>query len=509
MKKGFVYLVGAGPGDPQLITLKGKKCLEDAQVIIYDYLANKELLSFAGKDCELIYVGKKSKNHTVDQDNINKIIVKKAREGKKVVRLKGGDPFIFGRGGEEALFLMENNIPYEIVPGITSGIAAALYAGIPLTMRGINSTLALATGHESEDKELSLLDWQALSKMGTLIFYMGVKNLPYIVDNLVKAGLDKDTPIALVRWATYPEQQVLEGNLENICGLVEKLRFKAPAIIIIGEVVRLRERLKWFENKPLFGRRIIITRASEQAGKFSHKLKELGARVYEIPTIKIVPYKSYEGLDEAISRISEYNILILTSVNGVKYFFDRLKELGKDGRALAGIKICAIGPATAQSIKEKFLNVDIMPEKYVAESVVEALNRFGIEGKRFLLCRALVARDVIPDEIRKRGGFIDVVPVYETTKDEESRERLLKTLEEGVHYITFTSSSTVSNFFELLGEEKRLLKDIKFASIGPVTSATLRKHGYEPHLEAEKYTIDGLTDAIVKDNVGENNYEHI
>ncbi len=500
MKEGFVYLVGAGPGDPLLVTLKGKKCLEEADVIIYDYLANKEILSFAKKDCQLIYVGKKSKDHTVDQDNINRIIVEKAKEGKKVVRLKGGDPFIFGRGGEEALFLREHNIEYEIVPGITSGIAAALYAGIPLTMRGVNSTLALATGHESDDKELSLIDWDALSKMGTLIFYMGVKNLPQIVDNLKKAGMKSTTPIALVRWATYPEQWVLEGTLENICELVDKMKFKAPAIIIIGEVVALREKLKWFENKPLFGKKIIVTRASDQAGRFSQKLRELGARVYETPTIKIVPYKDYSRLDEAIENISVYQILILTSVNGVKYFFDRLKNLGKDGRTLANIKICAIGPATADAIKEKFLNVDIFPEKYVAESVIESLDKIGIKGKKFLLCRALVARDVIPDEIRLRGGYIDVIPVYETLKDEESRDKLQRTLREEVHYITFTSSSTVKNFFELIGEERRLLEKVKFASIGPVTSDTLRKIGYEPSLEAENYTIHGLIEAIIKDN---------
>ncbi|MCX7990756.1 MAG: uroporphyrinogen-III C-methyltransferase [Proteobacteria bacterium] len=498
MKKGFVSLVGAGPGDPLLITIKGKICIENADVVIYDYLANKELLKYAKKDCELIYVGKKSKEHTVDQDNINRLISEKAKEGKKVVRLKGGDPFIFGRGGEEALYLREHNIDFEIVPGITSGIAGPLYAGIPVTMRGVNSSVAFVTGHESEDKELSLLDWKSLTKMGTLIFYMGVKNLPAIVENLIKEGMDKETPVALIRWATYPEQTVLEGTLCNIVELVRKTGFKAPAVIIVGEVVKLRDKLKWFESKPLFGKKIIVTRASEQAGSFSSKLRDLGARVFEIPTIKIVPINDYGLIDSAIENIKNYDYLILTSVNGVKYFFERLEKKGRDGRTLSNLKICAIGPATAKAIKERFLNVDIMPEKYIAESVVESLEKSGIGGKKFLLCRAKIARDVIPDEIRKKGGEIDVIPVYETLINKEVKDELLDVLRKGVDYITFTSSSTVSNFFELIEENKNLLSNIKLASIGPVTSSTIKKLGFEPYVSAEEYTIDGLISAIIK-----------
>lgn len=501
MKDGFVYLVGAGPGDPLLITLKGKECLENADVIIYDYLANPELLKYRKSDCELIYVGKKSKEHTVNQENINKLILTKAKEGKKVVRLKGGDPFIFGRGGEEAIYLKENGIDFEIVPGITSGVAGPLYAGIPVTMRGINSSLAFVTGHESEDKDLSLLDWKALTKMGTLIFYMGVKNLPSIVTNLINEGMNKNTPIALIRWATYPEQTVLEGTLENINELVQMTGFKAPAIIVVGEVVKLREKLKWFEKKPLFGKKIIVTRAVEQAGTFSSKLRELGARVFEIPTIKIVPLDTYESLDIAINNIKNYDYLILTSVNGVKYFFERLEINGKDGRCLSNLQICAIGPATAKAIKEKFLNVDILPEKYVAESVISALDKIGIEGNKFLLCRAKIARDVIPDEIKKRGGEIDVIPVYETLINKSSKEELLEVLKKGVDYITFTSSSTVTNFFQLIDNQKEVVSNIKLASIGPVTSATIRSFGLEPYVEAEKYTIDGLISAIIEKEV--------
>lgn len=497
MKEGFVYLVGAGPGDPLLITLKGKECLEKAEVVIYDYLANPELLKHCKKDCEFIYVGKKNKEHTLDQENINRLILNKAKEGKVVVRLKGGDPFIFGRGGEEALYLREHNIDYEIVPGITSGVAGPLYAGIPVTMRGVTSSLAFVTGHESEDKDLSLIDWKALTRMGTLIFYMGVKNLPKIVENLTKEGMAKETPIALIRWATYPEQTVLEGTLANIVDLVEKTNFKAPAITVVGDVVKLREKLKWFEKKPFFGKRIIVTRAQEQAGTFSSKLRELGARVYEMPTIKIIPLNDYALLDHSLLNIKNYDYLILTSVNGVKYFFERLNYLSMDGRSLSNLKICAIGPATARAIKEKFLNVDIMPQKYIAESVVEKLEEHGIKGKKFLLCRAKVARDVIPDEIRNKGGEIDVIPVYETILNEDSKDGIIDVLNKGIDYITFTSSSTVSNFFQLIENRKELLSNIKFASIGPVTSSTIRSFGFTPAIEAQEYTIDGLIKAML------------
>jgi uroporphyrinogen III methyltransferase/synthase len=493
---GKVFLVGAGPGDVELITLKGKKCLEMADVVIYDYLANPELLNFA-PNAEKIYVGKKSANHTLDQEKINELIVSKAKENKIVVRLKGGDPFIFGRGGEEAIVLRENNIEYEIVPGVTSGFAAPLYAGIPLTMRGINSTIALATGHETEDKEFSLIDWNALAKMGTVIFYMGVKNMPTIVENLIKAGKSAETPVALIRWATWPKQRVLTGTLEDIVEKMYKSGFKAPAIIVIGEVVRLRDKLCWFEKKPLFGKKIIVTRTKEQAGKLSSKLKELGAEVFEIPTIEIIPPVSFEELDKAIENIESYDALILTSVNGVKYFFQRLKDLKKDIRILKGLKICAIGPATKEAIEEKGLVVDIMPVKYVAECVIEELMKFGIKSKRFLLARAKIARDVIPENIKKEGGIVDVVTVYQTVKPEKSALELVNTLKtENIDYITFTSSSTVKNFFDMLGGNV-LPKEVKCVSIGPVTSEALRSYGIDPAIQAEIYTIDGLISAIL------------
>lgn len=489
-----VFLVGAGPGDVELITVKGKRLLETADVIIYDYLANPELLKYANKEAEKIYVGKRTSEHTVDQENINKIIVEKAKEGKIVVRLKGGDPFVFGRGGEEAEVLSKEGINFEVVPGVTSGIAAPMYAGIPLTMRGVNATVAFATGHEADDKELSHLDWHSLAGMGTLVFYMGVKNLPVIAKSLVDAGKSKDTPFAVIRWGTYPKQQVYTSTLSKVINGEVLESIKPPAIIVVGEVVKMRDKIGWFEKKPLYGKRIIVTRAKEQAGTFSTKLALLGAEVIEIPTIEIIPPESYDSLDNAINNIGQYDILILTSVNGVNHFFNRIKELKKDVRILSSVKICAIGPATKKAIEDRGIIVDIMPEKYVAESVVEKLQTLGIEGKRFLLARALVARDVIPQEITRLGGIIDVATVYRTVKPEDIDEKL-KLLGE-VDVITFTSSSTAKNFFDAL-HDKSLLNKTVIASIGPVTSETIRNCGFEPHIEAKVFTIDGLIEAVI------------
>jgi len=494
MSKGKVFLVGAGPGDIELITVKGKRLLEEADVVIYDYLANPALLKYAKPEAELIYVGKRTKEHTVDQENINKIIVNKALEGKKVVRLKGGDPFVFGRGGEEAEVLAKENIDFEVVPGVTSGIAAPMYAGIPLTMRGINATVAFATGHEADDKELSYLDWKALAGMGPLVFYMGVKNLPLISRFLINAGKSADTPLAVIRWGTYPRQKVYISTLSKAAKGEDLEGIKPPAIIVIGDVVKMRESISWFEKKPLFSKRIVVTRAMQQAGTFSHKLAELGADVLELPTIKIIPPETYKPLDDAIEHIDRYDILILTSVNGVNYFFQRIRELKKDLRILSKLKICAIGPATKKAIEDRGLLVDIMPDKYVAESVIEKLKLLEIKGKKFLLARALVARDVIPDEMKKFGGEIDVVPVYRTVKPEDMDERL-KSLGKA-DIITFTSSSTAKNFFDAL-HDKTLLQGTIFASIGPVTSETIRKCGFEPSIEAKVYTIDGLIDEIL------------
>lgn len=497
MKKGKVYLVGAGPGDPGLLTLKAKKVLEEAEVVIYDYLANKKFLDFCKEDAEKIYVGKKGGAHTLPQEEINKLLVKKAKEGKVVVRLKGGDPFLFGRGGEEVEALVEENIPFEVIPGITSAIAVPAYAGIPVTHRNYTSTLAIITGHEAEGKEESRIDFSALAKIGSLVFLMGVKNLPYIVKRLIEEGKSLETPVAVIQWGTLPKQKTVEGTLENIVERVKERGITAPAIIIVGEIVKLREKFNWFETKPLFGKKIIITRTRESASKLVEKLEKLGADCYEIPTIKIEPIKD-EKVFQTLNKIYQYDWIVFTSENGVKLFFKYLWEGGKDLRILGKAKIAVIGKSTQRALEDFGIRPDLVPEKdYTQEGLVSAFSKLNIREKIILIPRAKEARDVLPEKLREYGAKVEVLPIYETKICEESKEELKKVLEEGIDIITFTSSSTVKNFFKLLEEnQKPLLKNVLFASIGPITSATLREFGFEPHIEAKEYTIEGLIEAI-------------
>lgn len=503
MKKGKVYLVGAGPGDPGLLTIKAKKVLEKADVIIYDYLANKRFLDFCKKEAEKIYVGKKGGSHTLPQDEINKLLVKKAKEGKIVVRLKGGDPFLFGRGGEEAEALIEENIPFEVIPGITSAIAVPAYAGIPVTHRNYTSTLAIITGHEAEGKEESKIDFSALAKIGTLVFLMGMKNLSYITKRLVEEGKSPDTPVAVIQWGTLPIQKTAEGTLENITEKVEEKGITAPAIIVVGEVAKLRDKFNWFETKPLFGKKIIITRTREQASKLVEKLEELGALCYEIPTIKIEPVLD-ETIDQTIQNLHKYDWIIFTSENGVRIFLEHLFKSGKDLRTLGHSKIAVIGKATKNILESYGIFSDLIPEKeYTQEGLISAFSSLDIRGKTILIPRAKEARDLLPEKLKEFGAKVDVLPVYETKICEESRKELKEVLNKGVDIITFTSSSTVKNFFKLIDEaQKEKLKNIIFASIGPITSATLREFGFEPHIEAEEYTIDGLV-RVIKDYFSE------
>ncbi len=498
--KGKVYLTGAGPGAKDLISLRAIEKIKIADVIIYDYLANKKFLNYAKNDAEIIYVGKQGGCHTLSQEEINKLIIDKAKEGKIVVRLKGGDPFIFGRGGEEAEELIEHNISFEIIPGITAASAATAYAGIPLTHRDYTASVAFITGHEREDSEYSKIDWEKIATgIGTIVFYMGVKNLPFIVKKLIESGRDPNTPIALIRWGTMPFQKTVSGVLSNIVEIVEKENIKPPAIIVVGEVVALRNRLRWFDIKPLFGKKIIITRAREQASKLAEILEEEGAYVIEFPTIEIVEPDDYTELDNAIKSIKNYNWIIFTSVNGVKFFLNRLRYHKKDIRILDGVKICAIGPKTAEIFRNFGIEPDFIPEKYQAEYIVEGLKKYGIKDKRFLLPRAKIARDILPKKILEEGGNIDVVTVYKTIMPDTRKEEVLSFLKnKDIDYITFTSSSTVKNFIEMISD-LNLIKDIKLVSIGPITSETLRKYGLNPHLEADKYTIEGIKEVILKD----------
>ncbi|MBI9112102.1 uroporphyrinogen-III C-methyltransferase [Maridesulfovibrio ferrireducens] len=501
---GIVYLIGAGPGDPGLLTVKAKEILECADVLIYDYLANKEFISYCKEGAEILYVGKKGGDHTLPQDKINELIVKKAKEGKVIARLKGGDPYVFGRGGEEAEELVEAGIKFEVIPGITAGVAAAAYAGIPVTHRDFTTSVCFITGHEDPTKEKSGHNWEVYAKSNsTLVFYMGVKNLPMIAENLISNGRDPETPVALVRWGTRCNQQSFVSTLENVAEEAANRKFKAPSIIIVGGVCSLHDKLGWFEKKPLLGKGVVVTRAREQSSGLVSTLGKLGACVHEFPTITIMPMADYAPVQKAISSLSDWDWLIFTSVNGVKHFFLQLEESGLDARVFAGLQIAAIGPATAATLVSKGIKPDFVPEKYIAEGVVEGLLERGIKGKKVLIPRALIAREVLPQELEKAGAHVQILPVYETGLSENDPAPILEALESGkINYLTFTSSSTVENFFNLVEPEHfhKFKDSVKIACIGPITTKTLEGFGFEPDIQPEDYTIPGLVDELVKES---------
>ena len=497
-KKGKVYLIGAGPGDPGLLGLKAKECLETADAVVYDRLADPRIIEFCRKDAEMVYVGKASANHTMRQPDINKLLVKLAAEGKTVARLKGGDPFVFGRGGEEAIELLEAGLPFEFVPGVTSAIAVAEYAGIPVTHRHVATSFAVITGHEDPTKGESTINWKGLATaVDTLVFLMGLENIERISSQLIANGRSADCPAAVIRWGTRPEQRTLITTVGKAAADVKATGMKPPAIFLVGEVVKLREQLQWFDNKPLFGKTVIVTRARAQASALTKKLEAQGARVLEVPAIKIVPPADFAPLDKAIAEIDTYKWLILTSVNGVEYFFNRLQKAGKDSRALCGVKIAAIGSATAEALKSYGITADLIPSAYKAEELADALAEDTKAGDKLLLARAKVARNVLPERLRALGAQVDVVAAYETVTDCQNKEELLDALESGeASVVTFTSSSTVTNLLDVLGDKKDLLNKVALAAIGPVTAETLEKNGLKPAISAAEYTIDGLMTAI-------------
>ena len=496
-------MVGAGPGDPGLLTLKAKKCLEQADVVVYDYLANRTFLDYAGEKTALIYVGKKGGSHTMTQKDINRLIVDKAQEGLDVVRLKGGDPFIFGRGGEEAQELRKAGIPFEIIPGITSAIAVPAYAGIPLTHRDYTSTVAFITGHEDPTKEKSDIAWDKLATgAGTLVFLMGVGNLPNISKRLMEYGRSPETPIAVIHRGTLSAQKTLVGSLGDIAQRIKKEVVKPPSIIVVGEVVNLRKELNWFEERPLLGKKIVVTRARAQASDFLAGLTELGAECIEFPTIEIIPPRTWKEMDQSILSLDLYQWLLFTSVNGVKSFFERLEALGKDVRELRGIKIGAIGPKTAQAVRDKGINPDLVPAEYRAEAVVEAFKTQELERVRILLPRAAEAREVLPEQLTKMGAVVDVVEAYRTVRPDREKNDLVDMFEKGeIDMVTFTSSSTVKNFMEMFEDQgelfKKGLKGVAVACIGPITARTAEEKGLSVSLFPSEYTIEALTGEIV------------
>jgi uroporphyrinogen III methyltransferase/synthase len=501
-KKGKVFLIGAGPGDTGLFTIKGMECLRRADVVVYDELANRELLGLAREGAELLYVGKKAGNHSLPQEGINDLIVSKAIEGKDVARLKGGDPFIFGRGGEEAQQLARAGISFDVVPGVTSAIAVPAYAGIPLTHRDFTSTVAFVTGHEDPSKEGSRIAWEHLAHAaGTIVFLMGVGNLERICSELIRAGRPPATPVAVIERGTLAVQRTVTGSLESIGTIARDAGIRPPSIIVVGEVVGLREELGWFEKRPLFGRGILVTRAREQASRFVELLSEMGAKCFEFPTIEIAPPESWSELDDAVARLSSYSWIVSTSVNGVRYFLERLHAAGKDSRALGGISVAAIGPKTAEAWEEAGIRPDLVPDEYVAEAVVSAFGRYDLKGKAVLIPRAVDARELLPQELERMGARVHVVPAYRTIKPKGDSDKVRGLLREGlVDMVTFTSSSTVKNFAALFAEDRgefaRLMDGVAVGCIGPVTAKTAEGEGLKVSVVPSAYTINAFAEAI-------------
>ncbi|MEP7014071.1 MAG: uroporphyrinogen-III C-methyltransferase [Verrucomicrobiota bacterium] len=494
--KGKVYLVGAGPGDLGLVTLKAKERIEQADTIVYDHLANPEMLGWARDDAEIVYAGKRAGDHSLSQDEINALLVEKAREGKQVVRLKGGDPFVFGRGAEEAKAIADAGIGFEIVPGITSAIAGPAYAGIPVTHRGENSHVTFFTGHEDPAKSESAIDFAALAKLGgTQVMLMGVERLEAITRKMREQNVRADLPVALVRWATTGRQETLVGTLENIAQHAAENGFEPPAVAVFGEVVALRKSLNWYEKRPLFGKRIVVTRTRKQAGALSAKLRALGAEVLELPTIRVEPPNDLRGFAELVRDTHIYDWIVFSSVNGVESFFDIFFKLYDDSREIGAARIAAIGPATAQRIKDFHLHVDLQPEEFVADAVTRAFRKEGsIENLRILVVRPEKARDVLSQELSALGAIVDEAFAYRTvpeTRDLTGARRRL--LEEGADLITFTSSSTVENFLAL---NLPWPSKMQIASIGPITSKTARDRGLKVDVEARRHDVDGLVQAI-------------
>jgi uroporphyrinogen III methyltransferase/synthase len=495
-EQGICHLVGAGPGDPGLLTLKGRECLERAEVVIYDYLSNAELLRHVPAQAEKIYAGKTAGRHALRQEETNALLVKHTREGKRVVRLKGGDPFLFGRGGEEAAELAAAGLRFEIVPGVTSAIGGLAYAGIPVTHRASNAVLTIFTGHEEPGKASSGIDYKAIaSAPGTKVMLMGIERLAHITAELAAAGMAASTPAALVRWATTGSHETLTGTLGTIAGLADARGFKAPAVAVFGEVVNLRETLNWYENRPLFGRRIAVTRTRKQAGGLLAALRELGADAFELPTIRVEPPSDKRAFAEALVDIRSYDWIVFTSPNGVEAFFEAFFAAYQDARDLGGARIAVIGNGTATKVREYRFAVDLIPKAFVAESLLEEFKEQHVENLKILLPRAAGAREMLAIELENLGAIVDDVPVYQTLPETDDLTGGIGRFRgEGADMITFTSASTAAHF---MGLGLPLPKGLETASIGPVTSEEMRKLGLPVDLEAPQHDIPGLVEAIL------------
>jgi len=499
VKRGKVYLIGAGPGDPGLITVKGHDCLRQADVIIYDRLIDSSLLDTARPDAEKIYVGKARGCHAREQKDINQLLIEKAQKGKIVARLKGGDPFVLGRGGEEAEALADNHVPFEIVPGVSSVTAVPAYAGIPITHRRRASSFAVVTGHEDISKTEPSISWDKVSNAtDTLICLMGIDNLEQIVEQLIKNGRAPSTPVAVIQEGTTPRQQTLVGNLRNIVARAKENNVRPPAVIVVGEVVPLRDKLRWFEKRPLWGKHILVTRARHQAKELSRLLQERGAIPVEMPVIAISPPTSWEELDQAIRNLKSYHWIIFTSINAVEVFFQRLYALNLDARWLDNIKVGVIGPATATALEERGLHPDYLPETYTHQGFLTKLNRQDIARCRVLLPRADIAGKELSEGLTKLGAEVHQVTAYKTTatNERETSPGKQMLLNGEIDVVTFTSASTVTNLLTILGQERESINKAKIACIGPNTAATLNEKGLKTDIMATEHTIPGLVEAI-------------
>jgi uroporphyrinogen III methyltransferase / synthase len=495
-RPGLVYLVGAGPGDPGLMTARSLALIAAADVVFYDRLIPPGALDGAREDAELVYVGKQPGVPSVPQAEIGERLVAAAQAGKSVVRLKGGDPFVFGRGGEEGEALRAAGVEFEVVPGVTAGVAASAYAGIPVTHRDDASAVAFVTGHEDPEKGETALDWEALARFpGTLVFYMGVKRLDENAAALIAGGRDPEEPAAAIERGTWPGQRTVSASLGTIAAAVAREQVKAPALIVVGAVAARREDLAWLERRPLHGRRVVVTRARAQASGLAATLRDLGAEVVELPAIRIEPRLDSAEVKEAAAAIGVYELVCLTSPNGVRLLFEAIAAAGLDARALAGATVAAIGPGTARALAARGVLADVLPERFVAEALVEALAEVDVEGARVLVARAAEARDVLPDALRERGAEVDVVALYETVREQPDEEAIEAA--QAADYVTFTSSSTVTNLTEALGD--RFPPNARIVSIGPVTSETARAAGLEVTVEAERHDVDGLLAALLAD----------
>jgi uroporphyrinogen III methyltransferase/synthase len=498
MKHGKVYLVGAGPGSPGLITVKGLDCLKRADVVIYDHLVDDSLLDYAPPAVEKIYAGKTASRHALEQAEINRLLVEKAKGGRVVARLKGGDPFVLGRGGEEAVALAENGIPFEVIPGVSSATAVPAYAGIPVTHRGLASYFTVVTGHEDVSKAESNVPWRDLAKRGgTLVILMGVANLSEITVKLVDGGMPPSTPVAVISEGSRPVQQTVVGTLADIAGRAGNSGLKPPSVIVVGDVVNLRERIRWFDILPLFGKRILVTRARQQAGTLSGLLAERGAMPVELPAVEIRKVPDAPELEKAILDLENYDWIVFTSVNGVEAFFQQLRALDRDTRALKGVKIGAIGPATAEALEQHGVSPDYMPERYSSDGLLAGLERLPIKGCRFLLPRADIASKELAEGIARLGGEVHEVAVYSTAMPAEVPVEAKQMLVAGqIDLVTFTSPSTVVNLLSMLGDQRSALGRTKIACIGPRTAAEAVRMGLVADIVAKEHTITGLVEAI-------------